>query len=381
MLRIICFTPQGYGLAEKIAGRMPAEVYRKFHTEEASGWTPGQTEEALAEAPFTENKKCPFVATEVTVPLSAWAAEGFTAGDPLLFIGAAGIAVRAIAGCVRDKLTDVPVLVMDVLGDYVIPILSGHVGGANALAAELSEITGAVPVITTATDRTGAFAADLFAKEYGMRIQNPKALPRVSGRAVAGAKIRIAWQEGAKEPAGRILEQIRGICGVPEGTCMVSPEEPADIRITLGPLPADILKEKDILYLTPRCLYAGIGCRKDIPAGQLEAFVREQCENLGLDAEALAGIASIDVKKKEPAILSLAKGLGIPFRTYTAEELREVPGDFPDSAFVEEQVGVGEVSGRAAMCLAGREGWLILPKAVGQGITFSLACNLGDRTV
>lgn len=96
--------------------------------------------------------------------LSAWAGEQMAARHALIFIGACGIAVRAIAPWIMDKLHDSPVLVADEMGKYVIPLLSGHVGGANELAVRLAGALGAIPVITTATDLHDSFAVDIFAK-------------------------------------------------------------------------------------------------------------------------------------------------------------------------------------------------------------------------
>ena len=83
------------------------------------------------------------------VPVMQWAREAFADADALLFIGACGIAVRAIAPLCRDKAADPAVLVMDEMGRHIIPILSGHIGGANDLALLLAERTGAEPVLTT----------------------------------------------------------------------------------------------------------------------------------------------------------------------------------------------------------------------------------------
>ena len=100
--------------------------------------------------------------------LNAWTKEQFSLRNAIIFIGACGIAVRTIAPFLKDKLTDSPVLVLDEAGNYVIPLLSGHVGGANEIALLLAELLGAVPVITTATDINNAFAIDVFAKKHDL---------------------------------------------------------------------------------------------------------------------------------------------------------------------------------------------------------------------
>ena len=103
--------------------------------------------------------------------LNAWTKEQFSLRNAIIFIGACGIAVRTIAPFLKDKLTDSPVLVLDEAGNYVIPLLSGHVGGANEIALLLAELLGAVPVITTATDINNAFAIDVFAKKHDLSIE------------------------------------------------------------------------------------------------------------------------------------------------------------------------------------------------------------------
>ena len=430
MLRIITFTRQGCVQAKAVADAIPSRLYRKFHMDDAVHAVSRDTVQHNAiQNNAVQNNEAQNNAVQknaaagvsasmddivnfhpVTEALSDWASEGFEAKDPLLFIGAAGIAVRAIAGSLRNKLTDVPVLVMDMEGKFVIPILSGHYGGANALANQIAEVTGATAVITTATDQVGAFAADLFARKHGMRIRNPKALPYVSGRAVAGETIRISWEEyihpedfedDTKDGAGHdtnhitsadtdqdssfragipeyirdCLNRLHGRAGNPAGTREVGAAEPADIRITIRPLGPKELADTETLYLTPAIFHAGIGCKKGVPAERMEGFVRSVCEFEGIDIHALAGIASIDVKKEEPAILALAETLGIPFVTYSAEELGAVEGHFPESPFVERQVGVGEVSGRAAARLAGPGYQMYLKKIIRWGITFSLAVS------
>lgn len=84
----------------------------------------------------------------------------FSSMDALIFVGACGIAVREIAPYVKSKKTDPAVVCIDEAGRFVIPLLSGHIGGANALAVKLAEKLGGTAVVTTATDVRGKFSVD-----------------------------------------------------------------------------------------------------------------------------------------------------------------------------------------------------------------------------
>lgn len=117
--------------------------------------------------------------------LSEWTAENFQKSDALIFIGAVGIAVRAIAPHCKSKATDPAVIVLDERGRFAIPILSGHLGGANDLAKKLASICGAVPVITTATDIEGVFAVDEWAKAQNCHVLEPEHIKTVSSTLLA----------------------------------------------------------------------------------------------------------------------------------------------------------------------------------------------------
>ena len=112
--------------------------------------------------------------------------EAFAQQFPVLFIGALGIAVRAIAPLIRHKTVDSPVLVLDEAGQFVIPVLSGHLGGANELAQQIAESLHSAAVVTTATDVNGLFAVDVFARKNGLRVCNPEAIRYVSGKLLQG---------------------------------------------------------------------------------------------------------------------------------------------------------------------------------------------------
>ncbi len=126
-----------------------------------------------------------------TVSLSQWTAEHFSAGQDLVFVGAVGIAVRAVAPHLKSKASDPAVVAVDELGRFAIPVVSGHLGGANDLARTIGALCGALPVITTATDLNGLFAVDDWARRQGCLIPQPHKIKTVSARMLEGEPVRI----------------------------------------------------------------------------------------------------------------------------------------------------------------------------------------------
>ena len=165
-LSVISFTRTGSRLSERIGGCPQWGDVKRF-TKCKSVATEDREQEAI---------------TYVPQSICEWAGEQMEEKNILLFIGACGIAVRAIAPHLTDKLHDSPVLVMDEEGKYVIPILSGHVGGANEIARLLADRMQAKAVITTATDVNGSFAVDLFAKKNALSIENKNGIASISSK-------------------------------------------------------------------------------------------------------------------------------------------------------------------------------------------------------
>jgi cobalt-precorrin 5A hydrolase len=260
--------------------------------------------------------------------------EAFHLHIPIIFIGASGIAVRSIAPFVKDKLTDSPVLVIDELGQFVIPLLSGHVGGANDLAQVISKAIGATPVITTATDINKAFAVDVFAEKNGLRILNKSKIKNVSSKILKGETIIIKSE----------LSDITFVGLQPEHVKLFDGEGSVDVLIT------EKEENFDGLVLIPKRTIIGMGCKKDKSFDELLDFLARHyvIEDLKKDIYA---ITSIDVKAKEKGLLSLAAYLDTFFITFTAEELEKIGGDFSGSDFVKQTVGVDNVSERSAVAL------------------------------
>lgn len=275
----------------------------------------------------------------------------FEQKDTLVYVCAMGIAVRSIAPLVKDKLTDPPVLVIDEKGAFVIPILSGHMGGANELALQVAELLEAIPVITTATDINNTFAADLFAKERNLGIVNRKGIARVAVKSLENRCVTLSIKD-------------------------YPPKESVDIIVTdcLDNAPEiDACKNEDTLILTKRRFVVGMGCKKGKSAEEIEEFFSKIIAKNNILPQQVYAIASIDIKADEEGLRTLAYKLGCPFITADAAVLSKVEGDFEGSDFVREKTGVDNVCERAAMLVAGEGAKLVVRKVSEAGMTLAVA--------
>ena len=272
--------------------------------------------------------------------------------DAVIFIGAVGIAVRSIAPYIKDKFCDPAVLVIDELGRYVIPLLSGHVGGANELANYIGGALSAAPIITTATDINGTFAVDVFAKKNNLLISSRKLAKDVSAALLDNNCIDID-------------SDIKSI-DVKELKKKLNPKNKAcDIKVRI----TDRIYDDTVLTLIPKNLYIGVGCKKNTDADKMWDFVNDIFRLEGLDIRAVKSIGSIDIKRDEDAVKNLANRLNVPFLTFTKDELNSVSGDFFESEFVRKTVGVGNVCERA-VCIQCNN--LIVKKTAREGMTVAI---------
>ncbi len=266
--------------------------------------------------------------------------------DALVFVGACGIAVRAVAPFVSDKASDRAVVVVDEKCRYAIPILSGHLGGANELAEKIASLTGADAVITTATDINGAFAADTFARSNDLIIGDTKLIKEISARLLDGGKVGFRSDYEAKNIPPYFTRD--GEAGIYIGGSDAKP-----FKITLA--------------LKPKNLVIGIGCKKnceDVTAKAEDFLLRH-----GTDPKRLRAVATIDIKKNEKGIKELCEKYSVPLITFTANELNAARGDFTASEFVKKTVGTDNVCERALSASSAR---ITVPKTTGGGASFAL---------
>ena len=275
----------------------------------------------------------------------------FSSTELMVFVGSCGIAVRKIAPYVHDKRTDPAVICVDELGTFVIPLLSGHIGGANALARRIAESLHATAVITTATDINCKFSVDTWATENGCAISSMKLAKAVSAAILEGdIPFKSDFPVAGSLPNG------------------VVPGETGHLGIYLTV--TDLEPFENTLRLIPKRLHLGIGCRRGTEKEAIQAAVEQVFRAHHLDFRAVQSAASIDLKKDEEGLLSFCCEQNIPIRFYTAEELKAVSGDFTPSAFVQSITGVDNVCERAA--LMGAEE-LIVRKTACHGVTVAVA--------
>ena len=274
--------------------------------------------------------------------------------EALVFVGACGIAVRAIAPHLVSKTVDPAVLVIDEKGQFVISLLSGHIGGANDLARRLAQALGATPVITTATDVNRRFSADAWAARQGLAIDSMDAAKRFSAEILKrDLPLFSDFPVEGKLPSGVVMGE-GGDCGL-----AISCRDVHPFNATL--------------LLIPRLLHVGVGCKRGTAAESIDAAVRAALEGAGLRLEAIKRVTSIDVKKDEEGLRAWADGKSLPLAFFSADELNAVPGEFTASAFVLKTVGVDNVCERAAMASAGEGARLIVKKTSLNGVTVAAA--------
>lgn len=341
-LSVICFSMTGFQTALKLKDGLEAQGY---HTE--------------------LYKKSKYLENSIAESTGNWTAAHFHKDDGIIFVGACGIAVRSIAPQVVSKKSDPAVLVVDECGQFVISLLSGHLGGANELCLKAAQILGAQPVVTTATDLHKRFAVDVFAKKNGCEILFMKAAKEVSAALLVG------------EPVG-FYSEFPFVGELPDGLTECDAEGiPLDggtapdtgVAVTVH---SSCLPFASTTQVVPTVITLGMGCRKNKEAD----IIRREAENCLMETDiyhqAVKNLASISLKKDEPGLNALAEEWKIPFVTYTEEELKEVKGEFTPSAFVRNITGVENVCERSAVLGSGN-GSLIRKKTGREGVTTALA--------
>ncbi len=249
--------------------------------------------------------------------------------EAIIFLSSTGIAVRSIASFIKNKVEDPAVLVIDILGKYVISLLSGHLGGANELTERIAKIIGAMAIITTATDNLKVVAPDIIAKENRLIIENIKIAKEISALLVDGKNV--AFVDESKEislPKG-YTEKLQDVDGIVYVTNKCR----------------EVFSDKNIpvLKLIRKNIILGIGCKKNYSPKAMIYEVKEKLKLYNLDERSVKAVTSVEIKKDELAIIALSEYLKAEFETFSIEEIKTIQQRYQGSDFVEKSIGIRAV--------------------------------------
>ena len=271
----------------------------------------------------------------------------WTEFDAVVFIGALGICVRSIAPALKNKYRDPAVVCVDSTGKFVIPVVSGHVGGANDLARRLAALLGAEAVVTTQSDNEGLWALDTLDRQFGWRVESTPA--RMNQAIFAFVQ---------KQPTALLLE-IRDA-----GTEYLERTKPEHVRIyyrredlklsgcalLIAVTPFDLPDTPEglpVLAFRPPVLHLGFGCRKQCNPEGIPEHIAAQLHAAGLSEQSIASVGTIELKKDEPLLQALcARWPQARPQIYAAETLAvvDVPNPSEKALAATGSAGVAEAA-------------------------------------
>ncbi|MCT4687763.1 cobalt-precorrin 5A hydrolase [Vallitalea sp.] len=284
--------------------------------------------------------------------------------DMLAFIMAAGIVVRLIAPYIKHKSIDPGVIVIDEQGNYVISLLSGHLGGANEYTRELAEFLHAHPVITTASDVNNTMAVDILAMKLNCYIDDFEDAKIVTSHIVNGDNVGIISNRSIDIDLPKQFITINNY--------NISPSiDKYNIKglIVIDSNKIDV--DVPISYLCKKDITVGIGCRRGKTREEITKELMPLLKEKDINIRRISRISTVEVKKDEMGIIELARTLRIPMDIITIKKIKEIQHLFEGSKFVEKTIGVTCVSEPCGY-LSSNKGECILNKVKANGITISL---------
>lgn len=311
---------------------------------------------------------------------SGFMREHFSEFESIVFIGAMGICVRSIAACLKNKYTDPAVVCIDSTGRFAIPVLSGHVGGANELARHIAAITGGLAAVTTQSDNTGLWALDILGKENGWKTEaTPAQMNRCIGLFVNRKPTALLLD--VKDKGTACLERT-----LPEHVKVFRHFEDIpqkEFALILAVTPYIYIADVPMLCFRPAVFHLGVGCRKQCNPQGIAEQMEKMMQEAGLCPLSLADISTIELKKDEPLLEELQRRWPDTKRhIYSAEELKDIEVPNPSQKAFEVTGVYGVAEGAALKSSDG--GMLVLEKQKGmvtEGNHFTMAVALSREAV
>jgi len=247
--------------------------------------------------------------------------------DAIIFIMATGAVIRKIAPHLKDKATDPAVLIMTLDLLRIIPLVSGHLGGANELATELSQkIKGCVNFVTTASDQIKVLAFDMFAKKYGFKISNLKSLAEVSNAIINKKRVQVVTY-----PC--MAYALKSFEGYREENFIFN--APDDLENFVSDIPTVYITPQKLanssLQLHPQEITLGLGMNRDTPKEEIANAVKRFLYEHGLEFEQVSKLASFTAKSDEGGLLEFASSTQKELEFFDEEAINALSQDFSPS--------------------------------------------------
>lgn len=313
---------------------------------------------------YTKEKYANETTKIITTDIATFMGSIIGAYQIICCIMATGIVVRAIAPHLEHKSSDPGILVMDTKGDYVISLLSGHLGGANDAARLVSKRLGAQAVITTGTDVKGTMAVDVLAQKINCTIDDFTDAKDVTALILNNDPIALYNLENCDLDAVILPKNIETVTDLTEinkyaGIIMTT----LDTQKEDLPIPS--------VKLVPRKLVLGVGCRRDTPGERIIQAIQETLTALNLNEKGIKSLATIGLKADEPGIIEAAAFFKAKKIIIPNEMVQMVQSRFEASDFVFKTTGLYAVSEPCGFVASGFGKCLLQKQKLG-GITLSV---------
>ena len=286
--------------------------------------------------------------------------------DAIIAIMASGILIRSISHLIESKTTDPAILNIDDNGNFVISMLSGHLGGANKLATKIADLIDATPVITTSTDINKKLGIDVLARDLYLSIDNTKEILYFNKLILKGKEV--SFTVNSKENHDYLFEYLNN------NTLEMDVSIYFSNRINDGKIEAKC--DNHMLILKPRNIVFGIGCKRGKSCEEINEAIDVVLKDLNIHKSRINMLSSAEIKKDEQGILDLAEKLNIPVNFVELDKLKLFESnDIQKSDFVMSKFGILGVCEPSALITAGFESELIYKKTAFDGVTVSVAIS------
>ncbi len=273
----------------------------------------------------------------------------FKNNNALICLFSLGAVIRLIAPHLKDKKTDPAVIVIDDKTNFVISVLSGHIGGANELTLEIAERLGALPVITTAADVNRTIAVDMVGKEFNWKIDDDSAVTRISAHMVNREPIGVFQETGTKDWYKELPENVSIYDSLED---LRNSGSRAYLIISDRIIEGDLHKES-VIYRPPS-LVVGVGLHWDTSKETIREGIKHCLEKFRLGSKSIAKLASIKKPQDIQGLIEVGEEMKIPVEYVNREDLAEISAPNP-SETVKEFEGTASVSEAAAIRVSGGE--------------------------